>query len=183
MYDQYGESDLNYHELLTEFLAHLCERTRKGPPLAAAPPASTPPPTTTAPTTENPDNGGVAPTARAAQSPTGTQIAGDQVYCTAAEHFTADLHTPPGISLLTVKLHTRERGGVQVSLTKISTVTLTVRRGGQVVWTNRALVEGGKPKLLWVTPSKPGSYSVTLLATDLAGNFSTATGTIVVSRR
>ncbi|HTR73968.1 MAG TPA: D-glucuronyl C5-epimerase family protein, partial [Solirubrobacterales bacterium] len=32
MYDQYAESDLNYHELLTEFLQHLCERTRKGPP-------------------------------------------------------------------------------------------------------------------------------------------------------
>jgi hypothetical protein len=32
MYDQFGESDLNYHELLTEFLQHLCERTRKGEP-------------------------------------------------------------------------------------------------------------------------------------------------------
>ena len=36
MYDQYGESDLNYHELLTEFLQHLCERTRKGAPTATA---------------------------------------------------------------------------------------------------------------------------------------------------
>ena len=38
LYDQYGESNLNYHELLTEFLQHLCERTRKGPPFTAAPP-------------------------------------------------------------------------------------------------------------------------------------------------
>ena len=30
MYDQFAESNLNYHELLTEFLQHLCERTRKG---------------------------------------------------------------------------------------------------------------------------------------------------------
>jgi hypothetical protein len=36
LYDQYGESDLNYHELLTEFLQHLCERTRKGPPTSTA---------------------------------------------------------------------------------------------------------------------------------------------------
>ncbi|MGA8364680.1 MAG: D-glucuronyl C5-epimerase family protein, partial [Solirubrobacteraceae bacterium] len=46
MYDQYGESDLNYHELLTEFLQHLCERTRKGPPTATAvtpAPSPTPP--------------------------------------------------------------------------------------------------------------------------------------------
>ena len=43
MYDQFGESDLNYHELLTEFLQHLCERTRRGEPLtAAAPPAPAP---------------------------------------------------------------------------------------------------------------------------------------------
>jgi len=37
MYDQFGESSLSYHELLTEFLQHLCERTRKGSPLG--PPA------------------------------------------------------------------------------------------------------------------------------------------------
>ena len=35
LYDQYSESNLNYHELLTEFLQHLCERTRKGPPMPA----------------------------------------------------------------------------------------------------------------------------------------------------
>ena len=35
MYDQFGESDLNYHELLTEFLQHLCERTQGA---AARPP-------------------------------------------------------------------------------------------------------------------------------------------------
>ena len=29
LYDQFGESNLNYHELLTEFLQHLCERTVK----------------------------------------------------------------------------------------------------------------------------------------------------------
>ncbi len=46
LYDQYGESSLNYHELLTEFLQHLCERTRRGLPFTPppAPPASGPPP-------------------------------------------------------------------------------------------------------------------------------------------
>jgi len=38
LYDQFGESSLGYHELLTEFLQHLCERTRKGPPLGAQAP-------------------------------------------------------------------------------------------------------------------------------------------------
>ena len=56
LYDQFGESDLNYHELLTEFLQHLCERTQQG---AAA---------------------------RAAGA-----VTADGIYCTTAQHFTADL--------------------------------------------------------------------------------------------
>ncbi len=146
LYDQFGESDLNYHELLTEFLQHLCERTREGLPIEQ----------------------------------TNTQIAGDQIYCTTAASFTADLRTPPAISLLSKTLPANARAGVQVSLSKVSTVSLTVRRGSSVVWRNTALVEGGKPKLLWITPAKHGTFSVTLTATDLAGNFATATGMIVV---
>jgi hypothetical protein len=160
MYDQYGESDLSYHELLTEFLQHLCERTRKGEPIAA-PPAT--------PTT------GTTP----APSPA---IAGDAIYCTTAEQLTADLHTPPAISLLTTTLPTSARAGVQLSLSKVSTVHLTVRSAGKVVWSNSATVERGKPKLLWPTPAKGGVYTVTLTATDLAGNYATATGTITVAR-
>jgi D-glucuronyl C5-epimerase C-terminus len=184
LYDQFGESNLNYHELLTEFLQHLCERTRKGPPLV---PASTPPPsTTTTPTTTTPTTtttpvgagGGTEPTARAAQA--ATQIAGDQIYCTTAQRFAADEKTPPLIALLSTKVAAHSRAGVKISLSKISTVTITIRKGSKVVWTNRATVAGGRPKLLWVTPSKGGTFSVTLSASDLAGNFATAQGTIVV---
>ena len=49
-----------------------------------------------------------------------------------------------------------------------------------MVWTNRALVEGGEPRLLWVTPSKPGAYSVSVAASDLAGNTAGTSGTIVL---
>jgi hypothetical protein len=149
MYDQHSESDLNYHELLLEFLEHLCQRTSQGEPLAPS---------------------GAGP------------IAGDEIYCVTAERFKADLTTPPAIELLTSTLHTRERAGVQVSLSKVSTVTLTVKLAGKTVWTNRARVEGGKPRLLWVTPSKPGSYEVSLRAVDLAGNEEAAEGTIVLKR-
>jgi hypothetical protein len=158
MYDEHVESNLNYHELLTEFLQNLCTRTSQGPPV---PPAAG----TTA--------GGAGATA---------PIAGDEIYCATAARFTADLHTPPAITLLTHRLRAQTRGGVRLSLSKVSTVSLTVRRGGKVVWTNSALVEGGKPRLLWVTPKRPGSYSVTLRAVDLAGNAATATGTIVLKR-
>ncbi len=202
MYDQYGESDLSYHELLTEFLQHLCERTRRGEPLtAAAPPASVPAPipTPTTPTTTPPAVGSTGgtpesepthPGASAARykaqaatpSTTSSAIAGDAIYCTTAEHFTAYLHTPPVISLITTTLPTSARAGVQLSLSKISTVHLTVRSAGKVVWSNSATVERGKPKLLWSTPAKGGAYSVTLTAADLAGNLATATGTITVAK-
>ena len=72
------------------------------------------------------------------------------------------------------------RGGVQLSLSKVATVSLTVRLGGRVVWTNSALVEGGKPRLLWVTPRKPGTYSVSITAVDLAGNTASTSGTIAL---
>jgi hypothetical protein len=196
-YDQFGESNLNYHELLTEFLQHLCERTSKGEPIppATTPPTSTTPttttPTTTAPTTTTPtttapsETGGVSPSAsasRARAAQTSSQIPGDQIYCTTAQRFTADLSTPPAVSLLSKTLPAGARAGVQISLSKIASVKLTVRQGTKVVWTNGATLERGKPKLLWITPAKGGSFSIELTATDLAGNFSTASGTVVVSR-
>jgi hypothetical protein len=192
LYDQFGESDLNYHELLTEFLQHLCERTHKGPPLirGEAPPTVTSPSTPT--TTEGGSGGTGAKAAATSATTTGASagkaatasaIPGDAIYCTTAKAFTEDLHTPPLVKLLSTKLKGGERAGVELSLSKISTVTLTVRNGTKVVWTNRATVAAGKPKLLWVTPKGGGTFSVTLTATDLAGNFATATGTIAVSHR
>jgi hypothetical protein len=213
MYDQHSESDLNYHELLTEFLQDLCTRTAGGEPLpSAAPPAptttTTPAPTTTT-TTTTPAGATVAaatvtattartaraaapaatttsatatagkPAATAAQA--ATPIPGDSIYCTTATEFTTDLHTAPAIALLTRKLPGGARGGVQLSLSKVATVSLSVSQGGHVVWTNSALVERGKPRLLWITPTKGGTYTIALRAVDLAGNSSTASGTITVS--
>jgi hypothetical protein len=192
MYDQFSESNLNYHELLTEFLQHLCERTRKGPPFSTAPPPTptAPTPTTSTPTTTTPStpSGGSEPAASAARASargavaaTSTPIAGDQIYCTTAQHFTTYLRTPPVISLITKSLKGGTQAGVQVSLSKVSTLRLTVRQGSRVVWTNSAIVGRGKPKLLWATPAGGGTFNVTLSATDPAGNFATTTGTIVVS--
>ena len=36
-------------------------------------------------------------------------------------------------------------------------------------------------RLLWVTPSRGGTFTVTLSATDLAGNFSTTSGTVTLA--
>jgi hypothetical protein len=148
-YDQFSESSLSYHELLTEFLQHLCERTRTGPPLG-------------------PRNG---------------PIPGDGIYCATAESFRADLHRAPRIVLLSRRLSGGARAGVQMSLSKTATVQLTVSRAGRVVWRNSATVERGRPRLLWVTPPKGGSYSVALAATDLVGNSASTSGSIAVTGR
>jgi hypothetical protein len=199
MYDQYSESDLNYHELLTEFLQHLCERTRKGPPMSATQPpptttTSTPTsttPTSTTPTTTQPTtpSGGTEPGTSAKAAATHgaqstappTPIEGDQIYCTTAQHFVTYEKTPPVVALLTKTLKGGVRGGVQLSLSKVSTVRLTVRQGSRTIWTNSAYLERGKPRLLWPTPKGGGTFSVTITATDLSGNFATSTGTITVS--
>ncbi len=195
LYDQFGEANLNYHELLAEFLQHLCERSRKGAPIAGTgsgggvPPSAAPgsgsavPPAAGGSNTGGASASAAAASAPVAAAPTGVPIAGDEIYCTTAQRFYADAKTPPVIALLTTKLRGGTRGGVRIALSKISRVALTVRKGARVVWSNSATVPGGKPKLLWVTPAKGGTFSVTLTATDLAGNFATATGAIVVSRR
>ncbi len=192
LYDQFGESDLNYHELLTEFLQHLCERTNKGEPVTAAgasPGSSAPASSTGAASTALPTSATGGASAQAAQissahsAQISTPIPGDGIYCTTAQRFTADLHTPPVISLLSKTLPGAARAGVKLSLSKISTVSLTVRQGSKVVWTNSAEIQRGDPKLLWVTPAQGGTFTVQLTATDLAGNSSTTSGTIVVSRR
>ena len=204
MYDQFTESNLNYHELLTEFLQHLCERTGKGspvtpatPPAPAPPPttsspAPTPPPTTSSPAPGTPTTGGSgtsttggsgapAVATAATSAPAATRIPGDAIYCTTAQRFTAYESTPPLVSLVTKALRANTRAGVQISLSKVSNVRMTIRQGGRVVWTNGATLARGRPRLLWTTPAKGGTYSVTLSATDPAGNFATANGTILVS--
>jgi hypothetical protein len=177
LYDQYEESDLNYHELLAEFLEHLCTRTRAGTPLAVA--QATPP--APASGSGTPPGGGTAPGTPPAAPPKPAPIAGDAVYCTTGEAFRADLHDPPTVELLSSTLKGGTRAGVQIALSKVSTVSMTIRQGAKVVWSNRATVAGGKPRLLWVTPRQGGVYEVTLSAVDLAGNRESTSGTIAVS--
>ena len=154
LYDQSSESDLGYHELLTEFLQNLCGRTKGGPPLAG----------------------------QEAAEPRPEAIQGDEIYCSTASDFTSYLHTPPAFALLSHVAKRNARAGVMFSLSKVSTISLTVRQrgGGKVVWTNRATVEAGRPRLLWVTPTHGGAFEVSATAVDLAGNSATTSGTISI---
>jgi hypothetical protein len=197
LYDQHEESNLNYHELLSEFLEHLCQRTRGGPPIAPAPtptpapaPAPATPSTPTAAggttavgttTTGTTTTGTTSTGTTAAPTPAPTPIAGDAIYCTTGERFRADIHTPPALEVLSTTLKGGTRSGVRFELSKLAAVSMTIHQGSHVVWSNHATLTGGKPKMLWVTPAQGGIYEVTLNATDLAGNHESASGTIAVS--
>jgi hypothetical protein len=190
LYDQHEESNLNYHELLTEFLEHLCTRTKGGAPLTASP---APAPATPAPTpspTPNPAGGttatgttstGTATATATPKPPPPPPIAGDEIYCTTGERFKADLHTPPTLEVLSTTLKGGTRAGVRIELSRLASVSMTIRQGSHVVWSSHATLAGGKPRLLWVTPAGGGIYEVSLSATDLAGNHETASGSIAVS--
>lgn len=111
-------------------------------------------------------------------APEAAAIAGDEVYCETAERFREYMHEKPAISLLSHTLPAGARAGVQMRLSKVSRVTLSVRRGGSLIWSNTATVSAGTPRLLWPTPHGAGSYSITLQAVDLAGNSSSTSGTV-----
>lgn len=186
LYDQGSESDLNYHELVTTFLQNLCERTRRGLPLPApeaAPPAPQPG-TPPAPEASGASGGTAAAGARGARAlaraGAAGPIAGDEIYCETAEKFREYMHEKPAISLLSHTLPGGARAGVRMRLSKISRVTLSVRRGRSLIWSNTATVSAGTPRLLWPTPRGGGSYSITLQAVDLAGNSSTVSGTVTL---
>lgn len=182
LYDQHSESDLGYHELLAEFLQDLCQRTRQGPPLIAASGSGA-----TGATGATSQTGGAvavatSPADGTQKPPRPEQIPGDAIYCTTATRFFGYLHTAPVISLLSKTLPANARAGVQFSLSKISTLSITITQSGKVVWRNSATVEGGKPRLLWITPRHGGVFTVDASAVDLAGNRASTSGQLRVSR-
>jgi hypothetical protein len=92
------------------------------------------------------------------------------VYCTTATAFTADLKTPPQVADLTARTRAKLPFALRFHLSKISKVGITIRRGTTVVEATSATFPYGVhsfsiPKL------SAGAYTVTLNATDLAGNY------------
>ena len=171
LYDQYSESNLNYHELLTEFLQHLCERTARAA-AARRPRAPTPTPTTTTPTptaattpraAPRRRGGGTPPPARAAAHDhdrrahaAATPIPGDQIYCTTAQHFKADLATPPAISLLTRRSRAARARACSCRCRR-SRPSPDRAPGLAHGLDNSAYVGARQPKMLWVDAAAGGT--------------------------
>jgi hypothetical protein len=104
------------------------------------------------------------------------------LYCTTASHFQSYLTTPATLRQLT--FHGRARKAIQLrfSLSKGSHVGIVVRDGSQTTkFLTSASFPYGTSRFSLPTLRHAGTYSVTLTATDLAGNFTRITGTLAIS--
>jgi hypothetical protein len=107
---------------------------------------------------------------------------GAPVYCTTAAHFDSDLTTPPSLKLLTVSARTRKTSAIRFWLSKYSRVGIVLLRGTRTVFTTSADFPYGVSEFSIPKLTAPGSYTVRLAATDLAGNFNRIIATLPVSR-
>jgi hypothetical protein len=105
-------------------------------------------------------------------------------YCSAKDHFTAYLTTPPALQVVATTTTAKKAGKLRFKLSKISRVTLKVSKDGQTVATYTPGTLGyGTKTLTWTAPKHSGDYDVTVTATDLAGNTATAAGQVHVKKR
>lgn len=88
------------------------------------------------------------------------------VYCDTATRFEADETTPPALRIVTRRAVTKQPVPIRFTLSKISTVTLSV--DGERVTSAR--LGYGTRSLTWPGSRRPGTVTVRIDATDLAGN-------------
>jgi hypothetical protein len=97
------------------------------------------------------------------------------VYCATADRFHRYLREKPGLRFL------RAGRNVRFFVTKVSCVTLTVRRGGRIVARVTRVLGRGARTLSW-TPRGGGSYRVEVQARDLASNVARIRTTVRTGR-
>ena len=106
---------------------------------------------------------------------------GEVTFCEASEHFTDYLTQPPVAGIQTTRLRGGKYGRIKMSLSKISGVTLTIRRGDKLVHTRYVgALSYGRHTLGWEVPRKKGDYTVSLSVRDLAGNPASVSGDVEV---
>jgi D-glucuronyl C5-epimerase C-terminus len=105
---------------------------------------------------------------------------GNQTFCGEASRFNSYLKTAPVLGLLTSTAHAGSGASIAFKLSKISNVTITVLKGSQTVYSGSGQFPYGTDSFT-VPAVAPGTYTVKLTGTDLAGNVGTTTGTLTVS--
>jgi hypothetical protein len=107
-------------------------------------------------------------------------MTGTALYCTTASHFQSYLKTAPVLSQLTFNGRARRSVTLRFQLSKISRVGIVVSQGATTKFSTSASFPYGVRNFT-LPAQKPGLYSVTLTATDLAGNFTRTSGTLNIS--
>jgi hypothetical protein len=106
----------------------------------------------------------------------------DRVYCTYSARFTAYLHEHEKLRYVGP---TSARAGRAVPLSfrlsKISCVTVKVRRGGGTAFSSRSLMSYGTHSFTWV-PRSAGTYTVEFTAYDYLNHLTVETSKIAVRR-
>ncbi|MDQ6777215.1 MAG: D-glucuronyl C5-epimerase family protein [Actinomycetota bacterium] len=102
-------------------------------------------------------------------------------YCTTAHDFQKDLTTPPVLSLKTHRSRVGVLTDVHFWLSKESHVGIVEILGGTTIFATSAELGYGSNTFGIPTPRQPGTYTVRLAATDLAGNFSRIVGSLDVA--
>jgi hypothetical protein len=95
----------------------------------------------------------------------------DPAYCDAARRFRGYERVPPVVRARTSQIRAGRPARLKFRLDKISRVGVTVLDSdGDTVFATSATVGRGNRYYTWSRPSAPGSYTLRVSATDLAGN-------------
>jgi hypothetical protein len=105
-------------------------------------------------------------------------------YCSTASRFTSYLRTAPVLSVLDSNLRAGRTGKLRFKLDKISRVSIKVVGPDGKVAASRGLGTVGRGSR-WIEfkPRHSGAYTVSLSASDLAGNPGSASGSVEVKRK
>jgi D-glucuronyl C5-epimerase-like protein len=103
------------------------------------------------------------------------------VYCTEADKLTAYLRQPPVLALKSTAAQLRKPSKVTFTINKVSTVSVTLLRGGRPVFSRSARFGYGRHAFAF-RPRRRGALEVRLRAVDLAGNVGAVAGRIVVRK-
>ena len=103
-------------------------------------------------------------------------------YCAAAARFGAYAAEPPRLALLTSRLVEDRLQNVRFTLSKRSTVRMTITRGGEPVHSAVSGAPYGTRAFAW-RPAEAGDYAVTLSAESFNGTRGSTSGAITVRRK
>ena len=104
------------------------------------------------------------------------------VHCRTADHFTAYLTEDPEVRILTRRLTAGRTGSIRFRLSKMSSVSVRLYRGGAQVHSYGATLGFGRHGVTVKPPKRARAYEVRISARDLAGNSADFSGRVEVDK-